>query len=464
MTADPKTATDALHTAAANQDVHTLCQALYGHDLAPFQQRIVHAITYSNHPHICITAPTQSGKSFGVADGVSLLLDSHPGPLEIDLVAPKRDQTKTIRTYVAKNVAESPTLRHQLKDARGGSTAERLENEASKRRLTFEKRKEFATHSAGGSLMSQGGDLLILDESGGLTEEQHAEARRMVAGSVDEKGELKGRIVEIGNPWDPTSPFARSWNSPDTKTIRIDWREAVEQGRLARSYVETERERLSSLLFTVYYKSRFPQTAEGALYRWPWIQHACKREPLELPDAEERWSLDVAEGGKDQNVLVRGEVSEVGANIDLRDDWIWDEPDTKKTTRKVRRIVPDGDPITVDALGVGKGVADDLNNPDNPDTPSYIVNKFKSSHKAQDDDYQNRYAELAADDLRTRLEDKQISLPDLNRLKSELRRARQTLTTKSIKVEYEGEKSPDCADTLIMLFDRRAGDSSWSAI
>ncbi len=452
----------ALREAAAQGDVHTLCQGLYGHNLAPFQQRIAYEIAYSSHPRVAITAPTQSGKSYSVADGTSLLLDSHPGPLEVGLVAPKRDQTRTIRNYVAANIANSPTLAQQLEDARGGDASARLRREASKRRLTFTGGKEFATHSAGGSLMSQGCDVLIIDESGELTEDKHGEARRMVAGAVDDEGQLVGRIIEIGNPWDPNSAFARSWNDPDYKTIRIDWREAVRQGRLATSYVLKERERLSNLRFTIYYESRFPQSAEGALYQWPWIQHAAQRDPIDLIDPSERWSLDVAEGGADQNALAHGTRGTNGLNVHSLE--VWDEADTSKTTRRVRRTVPPGASITVDSLGVGKGVADNLANPDEDDAPEYDVTKFKASHAARDDDFQNRFTELAYDEMRDLLEDQVVSIPDHDRLKSELRRARRNLSTKKIRVEFDGEKSPDCADAVIMLLDDRVGSSSWSSI
>lgn len=460
----------ALKQAAAQADVATLCRGMFGYDLAPFQEDIVREVAYGHNNRVAITAPTQTGKSLAVSIGVALLITAHPGPLVVSLVAPKREQAKKIRTYFGGHVANSQLLAGQLQDAQTGTTAEKLQNEASKERVTFENGKEFTSHTAGGSLMSQGCDVLILDESGEMTEEQHAEARRMAAGSVDE-GEWTGREINIGNPW-PDSPFQDVWQDDDYTTYRTTWQQAVEQGRAAREFVEKERERLDNLRFTVYYESRFPESAENALYEGRWIQHAVHRDPFTIDNPERRWSLDVAEGGTDQNVLAQGALGETKMltshgeqrvevlNADIVE--VWDEADTSKTTRKVRNLVPDGANITVDSLGVGKGVADNLANPDDPDAPTYEVNKFKASHEANDSDFYNRFMELAYADLRDMLEEGRVSLPDHDRLQSELRRARRDLSKKKIRVEFEGKKSPDCADAVIMLLDDRVGPSSIS--
>lgn len=439
-----------LRQAAQQGDVHTLTHAMFGLDLAPFQVDIVREIAWKTTPRVCVTAPTQSGKSRAVAAGTALLMTWHSGPLTVAVVAPKLDQTKKVRNYFAGHVADSPLLAAQLEDAQAGDTADRLRKEASKRRITFQNGKELQTHTAGGSLMSQGADVVILDEAGELSAEQYGEARRMIGGATGH-----GRLIEIGNPWSPTSPFAESFDDPRYTVLRTTWEEAVEQGRLAREYVEEQRERISSLLFTVYYESRFPETAEDALYQWGWIRNATRRDQVTGDDAESRWALDVAEGGADHNVLIHALVEREA--LDVLDVWTWDESDTENTVTRVKGHVPEEDPVTVDALGVGKGVADGLKK------AGWKVHEFKASNKARDDDYANRKAELAYT-LRDRLEDGTISLPDHDRLVDDLRRIRRDIRSGRIHVTNEGGKSPDWFSALYMVLDRRAGRSAWSPL
>lgn len=450
-------ATNTIKEAAQTGDprhIHTIVHHLFDWDLAPGQVRIVRKIAWETTPRLAVTGATQYGKSLAVAVSVALLILWDPGPLRVAVVAPKLDQTKKVRNYVAQCVARCPALADLLEDARSGDTADRLRREASKRRITFRQDKTLETHTAGGSLMSQGADVVILDEAGELTDDQYAEARRMIGGAAGE-----GRLVEIGNPW-PATPFEESWGDPRYETVRIDAAQAIEEGRLSEAFVEEQRDRVADYLYTVYYASRFPDAVEDALYRTSWLRDAFHRDPV-APNGEHVWGLDVAEGGADNNVLTH--VRRDAWRVDVLAQYRWSEPNTTVTANRAASHLPTDARITVDSIGVGKGVADQLGE------MGYRVTQWKASHKARDgDDYANRKAEVAWG-LREALEEGTVSMSQLEEamrraLRDDLTRYRRDYRRGKVDWQVAGGKSPDHGDSLLQALGGKAGSSSWSEL
>lgn len=397
-----------------------------------------------------MTATTQYGKTFAVAAGLGLLVMSIRGPYEILVVAPTRDRAKRLRDYFARNVVRSQVLQDRLESAQGGGP-ERIVKEASRRRLTFAGDVTLHTLTAGGALMGHGGDLVVLDEAGELDYGQYAQARRMIGGS------RRGRLIEVGNPWSRTTPFHDSWVSDRYHQIRIDWQQAVEEGRIDRAFVDEQRERLSPIEFTVLYESRFPETAEDALYRWAWIQDALDRDwSLEgHEDVQEAYGLDVAEAGVDHSVLVRW--LHLDDRWHLTDVWTWDRRDTMATVAQAESHLPDDATIAVDAVGVGKGVADRLQE------DGYRVHQFKASQSPRDPDrYKNRKAEQAWR-LRDALEHGRVRLVRHRELLRDLERARYEVRNGKLYVHAEGDKSPDWWDAACIGLAARRSGAVWSA-
>ena len=129
--------------------------------------------------------------------------------------------------------------------------------------------------------------------------------------------------------------------------------------------------------------------------------------------------------------------------------------DTMETAGEAARVADKFNPsvIKVDVVGVGGGVYDRLNE------LGYPVEEFIGGAKPIDSElYFNLRAE-AAWNVRTKLERNKLSLPDDEKLKSQLsnirynRRSDKTVQLESKRdMKKRGMKSPDEADVLVMLF------------
>ncbi len=413
----------------------------FGYDLAYGQLRIIKNILDKDVNRLIISACTRYGKTRAVAIGTLLYIWNNPHESVI-LLAPKSDQTGVIRNYISEHIASIPEFR-ELANTNTSRNASSLKREFSKKRVTFDKNRELRSLTAGGDLMSFGGDLIIVDQSEGVKDDKwRGGVTRMLGDNPN------AQLVEIINPWVRNHVWEH-WNDPRFKTIHIDWRQAVREGRLTQEFVDEQRKELTDYEFTVLYEAKFPEESENALIKYGWLEDAMKRR-IENYRAEEVdyfnvWGLDVAEGGKDHNVLtktIHAENKVVTTSVEK-----WDEADTMKTVNRVTdsKGLSKMDTIRVDSQGVGKGVADRLIEKGLPVEQT----KFGESPRTDPDRYMNLKAEGFMN-LRELFEEERISIPENRQLVKELSEIEKKHTSSGkIKIE-DPDKSPDHADSLML--------------
>lgn len=438
---------DQFRTWYENRDTVKLCQAYFDATPTPGQVDIIEPLAYGTHDRVAVSAMTRYGKTWAVSLGLGIRFIHDPDPLLVPIVAAVLGQANKMRRYFAQHVNTCPLLSANLLMSPSG--VERLKKEVSKKRLTFRDGKELVVHTAHGKaegIMGEGADILVIDESALIDRDTYEKRIRRMAGDDPENAQ----IVELSNPWSRQSVFFDSWTSDRYHTVRVGWRQALEEGRTTMAWIEEERERLDPITFQVLYPSQFPDDVEDALFKWAWIQAAIQRQP-EKSGGDVQWGLDVAEGGADLNVLTKATLGP-GWTI-VHDQWSWSEEDTMKTVNEVTKRVPKSQTIGVDAIGTGKGVADRL------DELGYDVKKFKSSYsKDVEEDKKNLKAE-AHWHVRELLEkgattgEAWISIPSqLSNLKGNLQRARYEVKNGQVQVFYEEEDndSPDFSDSLVI--------------
>ena len=203
--------------------------------------------------------------------------------------------------------------------------------------------------------------LVILDEASGIAESLWTAAETLITNEGS-------RLLAIGNPDDPTGPFAKvcrpnsGWNAIaisafDTPNFTDE--EVPETLRpllVSATWVEERRARWGegSALWTAKVLGEFPDRSDDSLIPLSWVERARERT---LPaDGEVMLGVDVARWGSSETVIVlrRGPVARCVHTSTGHD--------TMRTTGEVARALRTYGAVIakVDEVGVGGGVVDRL--------------------------------------------------------------------------------------------------------
>ena len=293
--------------------------------------------------------------------------------------------------------------------------------------------------------------LVVVDEAAGVPPNLWDAVEGLVANP-------DSRVLAIGHPDDPSSPFAArcaSWGSiriPYTVTPNFTGEHVpavVSKGLLSPVWVE-EREREwgeGSPLWTSRVLAEFPGQVSDGLISLASAQAACDRE---LDAAEPTIvACDVARFGADRTVI--------GLRQGPRFRWlgVWPQTAITEVTGRIIQALREheGAVAHVDEVGVGAGVVDSLREQGFP-----VVGLNAGQGAADGARFVNARAEWWWQ-LRLLLQDGGLDLPDDPELVSELTAMRYQVDSKGrIKVESKetmkarGLRSPDKADTVMLAY------------
>lgn len=252
-----------------NQDVKFIAKYYYGYDLTPGQVEIVRAIAFRLYKRISISAMTRYGKSQCVALAIAMILDFDL-PLKIAFIGPKDEQAHILRQYLAELVYKNPSLLAKAQLFVSGE--ERIQKEASRKRMTFSTGAEYRVFSAEGDanrLMGFGANIVIKDEACLIGRNAHAKIMRMLGDNPED-----AMLIELYNPWDRDNVAFEHTFDPKFKVFRIGWQQAVEEGRTTAEFIQEQKKEITPLEFTVLYESEFPGESQDSLYNLSKLQHA----------------------------------------------------------------------------------------------------------------------------------------------------------------------------------------------
>ncbi len=223
--------------------------------------------------------------------------------------------------------------------------------------------------------------LVIVDEACGVSQQIQEAIDGVLSGG-------NARKLEIGNPTDPASPFAKSFRTPGVSKLSIPafetpnftafgitegdiasgaWEaklgdEALPAPHLVRPQWVADRYRRwgpESPLYLARVKAQFPEQSSDTLIPFAWIERAqlADFEPKETDEIKPAHELgvDVARFGDDETVAYRRQGRFVRLCLRGR-GW-----DTMRTAGEVMRIIREtGASAKVDEIGIGAGVIDRL--------------------------------------------------------------------------------------------------------
>jgi hypothetical protein len=306
--------------------------------------------------------------------------------------------------------------------------------------------------------------LVIIDEACGVSEEIDTAVDSILSGD-------HSRLLRIGNPTNASTPFGTAFrqqrgkrfviNAFDTpnftstgitiETIRSgEWRKLAAKGLAAPNLINPEwvAEKFkywgeTSPLFVSRVLAEFPTGGQSMVFD---LTHLDTAQHIEQTTHTPRvFGVDVARLGADDTVVALRE----GNSVRILDSW--NGEDTMSSTGRIvdlaRKHLPET--IHVDEIGLGAGVLDRLVELGHP---AVGINVAKPARDK--DRFENSRAELFWN-LRERLEENDLSLPDDATLIEQLAAIRYEFTSRGrIKLESKSNmaSSPDRADAIALAF------------
>lgn len=439
-----------------------LCEMLFKADdgkpleLSDFQEEIVDIILHKKFRKNLCWAATRAGKSLAISVGIILLAIFRPGE-KIRIIAPTTDHTKIIMGYITQHLFDNELILNELTIDTAGMGIERLKKELSKQRLTFKNGSEVMIITAsisteGRTLIGFGGTAIFVDEAEKIPVDiVKSKIMRML-------GDTEDYIVFfISNPIQRGYMYEKM-KEDGWKKIHVDWKRAVKEGRLSEAFVMERKAELSPMEFNIWYEAKYPEDMEDTLIKWEWIE---KAEGSHVGDKGEKMvGVDVAEKGSNFTVIIS--VLKVGKIYIIKDIRRYHEADTMITTGNVIKQLKafKTKNVNVDAIGVGKGVADRL------EEQNYDVSAIKVGMSS--DRETERFLNLKAQfywNLRTVFEEGRIIIPDIEYagdLKRELNMMRWELNSSGKIRIIDPQKSPDFADSLMLALSK--GGEEWHGV
>ena len=410
----------------------------------------IHRRSPDEKKRIQIMAATRYGKSLAVGAGVAIRASLKPEKWAI--VAGTKEKARIIMEYVTMFSLDCPPIRAQLKIE---TSLDRLRMRKSQDRLSYRRRGEVRVYSADAkritttstSLMGFGAPNVVEDESALIPNTLQATVMRMLGDKPD------NFLCKIGNPFN-RNHFLRTWRNDRYYKIKIDYIQALEEGRFSEEFIDEMRE---EALFDILYECKFPKAGSIDSKGWLLLLTEAQVEKAfvdeEVPFGDKRLGCDIAGGGRNYSVMV-----ERAYNM-AKKVYKKKEPDTMKFAGAVVRRAKDtgvkDKNIFVDKVGIGRGCYDRLR-----EMKDHVVGVGGSDSPSDKKKFLNLRAEiywrarewvlhggkLARDDDWYQLSEMKYKVADSS--------GKIKMISKQEMLK-EGIDSPDVADSLSMTFARQ---------
>jgi hypothetical protein len=439
----------------------------FGEIITEGQMHIFGSIIFRHYKRVQIICPTQYGKSLTVA--LACIILSATEGRKVAIVAPSGEKAKIIMRYFIEHLGDDYRFERQLEQE---TKLERLRQEGSKDRIVLRngggifvvsaEQKNYKKSFA--SAMGLGAEIVIEDEACLIQDQTEATIFRMIVGKTKERFYCK-----IGNPWFSTFPYSHflsSWKSNTYHKIYIDCNMAIREGRMKQEDIEEAR---GKPFFGVLYDCEFPSEDEIAkdgyrqLVYSKYLRFGITPEALKviLQKAKERGEklknrlklgCDIG-GGGDYNVYVlRFGPFAIVAGKNQSDNTMVNVAEIERLQREWGF---EWDDVSIDDIGIGRGVADRFRE---KGLPVNSVNVGSSAiHK---DTFANLKAELYWD-LGAWIRGEDVRLEKNDNWVQVLWIRYSTTSERLVKIEPKADlvartnKSPDYAEALMLTFYKK---------
>jgi uncharacterized protein (DUF302 family) len=468
-----------IRTSIGREDPVWWIEDTFGEKLWAKQKEIAEAIR--DNPRVMVKSCHSAGKSYTAAKLVIWFLECHENSIVIT-TAPTFRQVKQILWQEIRG-----SYKKAIKPVKLNTEKHLLKVEAQIDEMWYA--FGFSTDDPDAFNGIHAKDILVIfDEASGIPPEIWESAKGVLSSQ-------NSHLLGIGNPTDPSSIFATEFREKSIAyPIRISAYDTpnltefgiTEQHVAESDYDYSKIERMitgplpypalaspfyvwdayhtwgpNSPAYAARVLGEFPEQGEDTLFPLNWIEAACQRN-IE-PGFPREMSLDVAYMGADDCVLAYRQ----GNYARILDSW--NKQDTTASAKRVANhmISFGASVVKVDIIGVGAGVADQLNGFIGEDKVQKInvaeamtpPTRHEDLNKYHEKQFLNYRAELFLQ-LKERFERGDIDIdPHDEELKTELSMIKYKINN-SGKIQIESKddmrkrlgKSPDRTDALVYLF------------
>lgn len=433
------------------QLVRTLFKDDYGNplELTDGQIEIFNSIWLKEDNRVNVIAPTQYGKSTVLA--CALILRTRATGEIWAIVAGRADKARIIMEKVIQHTFDNDLLIENLALDKN-EPLERLKRERSKDRIVWKSGGEIRIFSAqtksaknvNDALTGFGSPNIVEDESALIPDPFQSMILRMLGGHAD------NTLIKVGNPF-YRNHFYKTSNSPLYKKIRIDYEQAMREGRYTQEFIDEARDAMTFQEFDVLYGCNFPSDTiidQYGYYRLLSDVDVYQSQEEGSHSGELRLGVDIGEGG-DENVAVLrsakyAEIVHFSRISDLM-------ATTKVIVDLIDKYRVRAENCFIDATGIGAGVVSRLKE------LGLNVTGVKWAEKAKKDIYANLKAEnfmLMQQSFRDGLKLKpHTGWSELTQIKWQKDTGDKIKIKSKEQMRKEGIKSPNVADALALTFN-----------
>ena len=416
--------------------------------LADYQTEFIKAVIKRNKTRFIYKAATQSGKSLTISVLLALFAIFFPNERIVNISCTESqariifDQTKKFLVEDSEHIREMVDLNRSI-----GSR-----KEFSKTKMFMKNGTEIkvlstgmgATESVGNSLLGMSASILVIDEAASIPDTVFTtKILRMLGASRTVKG--RDKILILSSTPQTSNFFEDAWNDSEYEKFTVDWKMAVDAGRLDLKTVMEQKRKMTKHQFRCWYSAEFPSMLEDSVFDITEVKRN-----IVAPDPQfygkKILSVDVARFGRDFTVYALVDKTEDGYRVV---DFIQDE---KKDTMSVAgRIINLNntyhfDTILIDESGIGGGVLDKVRAEDIEVTGVIAGAKCTTDDSAENN--LNLKAELYMK-AKKLFEIDKLKIIDKGTIIKELRSMRKDFSPNGKLKIVDPEKSPDYASALV---------------
>ena len=336
--------------------------------LTPGQIELFDAVFDPTILRVVSKAYTQYGKSDVTSMAIDLMAIRRRE--KVLIVAPSTDQAKIIMGNVIRHFFDNKIFESMLETE---GSLEALRSERSKKRITLTNGSEIFILTANlrevskeaRNLMGFGATVVVVDESSLLSDEMFSKILRMVGGVED------GKIVQLGNPFE-RNHFARAFKDPYYKSITIDYKQGIKEGRITPEFIEEARREMSEFDFRIMYECKFVDSTGRVFKGYRECATAIPKKPIK--DHIYVMGVDLAKV-QDYTVITvydRRNNKQVYQDRFNKIEWPFQKKKIKAVSKHYNNAL-----IYIDATGLGDPIADDLLRAGIPVEPYKLTNQSK---------------------------------------------------------------------------------------
>lgn len=424
--------------------------------LAKYQSDFIKSVLRREGTRFIYKAATQSGKSLTISVLLALIAILSPNEQIINISyteAQARIIFDQVKSFL---VGQSPVIKAMVDLNRSlGST-----KEFSKTKMFMKNGTEIKvlstgmgeTENVGNSLLGMSASILVIDEASSIPTDIFTTKILRMLGGVRSSGLEK--ILILSSTPQTSNFFEDAWNDPEYIKFSVDWKLAVEAGRLDLKTVEEQRRKMTRQQFDMWYNANFPDMMEDSVFD----KEECERNTV-APDPQfygkKILSVDIARFGRDFTVYALVDQSDDGFRVvDFLQD---DKKDTMNVSGRIISLNQQYhfDKIIVDESGVGGGVLDRVK--EQGIKVSGVIAGSKCTNRESEKNCMNLKAELYMK-AKHLFENNKLKIINKGTIMKELRGIKKEFTSNGKIRIVDPSKSPDYVSSLVYsLYEPNSG-------